>query len=807
MKLKNDIEIALQWYNESVRSILCKAKFDDEITALDNISKNLDEIHQSLDENFAVCVLGEAGIGKSTLINSIIDDQENIVPSGGGHGPLTANALRVVYAEEKKINILYHGRDKIKETLRSLLTKARKDKKTVTNTAEEDEEILTDTGEENPDEKLKTEEDKEKEISEAERKARILVCGKQSLDIELEYLISCLRYILKIKNKKNLPVKEEHKKNLEDVIEAVTLGSSKKIKEIFYTDRQFFQQSLAAHATGHLSPMVFEMQVKWPSETLKHSLEIIDLPGVGIHNDLYQSTTSDFLRLKAKAVMLVVRDRGLSEQSVAVLKHSGFLNRFFYSLSPDSAKDPVKILAAVVHVDDIAKSAWQNDKASSLDGRASKPLYEHFAAVATNTQDYITRETKNLISQEWESSDSEQNKDQQDIIDRLFGNLAVFPTSALQYRLNTNSDPDEFERPFLTLEQSGIPKLRDELGNIATACCLEREERANKELESFLVFAHSALNKLSAKLRDGTRVENARSEFESSLNSYIEGQKSGYHHRKGEFRSLLRKTIPSQIEDKVSIASNKAMRDINSLIENMRDYPWNTIKAAVTRYGTYEGSRYINLPNQFAVLFEAPVARVWSKEILSNIKNGTLEFTEFEGQLLKEIFNWAKKNYVNYKTDLLQVLISDVDVRRKQLNNLSAHAIDEQGDEVKTALLSLITKIIRKKCVEFVEANMQIGPGVKLRMIGMFHSIAEEVAEAAALPVAELLNLKFKSVEETILKSFKENQSPLQDAKKALVERFDKKLERDGIKANEVLKLIENAQHLDPNSSKLQLAS
>ena len=806
MKLKQDIRIAQTWYEGSVKTILRKAKMDEEIAQLENISKNLDEIYQALDENFAVCVLGEAGIGKSTLINSIIDDKENIVPSGGGNGPLTANALRVSYSENKRINVLYHGRDKIKETLKSLLTKIRKERKIATNTDEEDDEISSEVEVENPDEKLKTEEDKEKEIDEAERKARILVCGQQNLDIELEYLVSCLRYILKIKNKRNLPIREEHKKNLEDVAEAISLGSSKKIKEISFSDRQLFQRQLSAHATGHLSPMVFEMRIEWPSQTLKHSLEIIDLPGVGIHNDVYQSTTSDFLRLKAKAVMLVVRDRGLTEESVAVLKHSGFLNRFLHSLH-NSSKDPVKILAAVVHVDNIARTAWQNDRASSPDGRASKPLCEHFAHVAKNTQDHIARETKNLISHEWKSSDMEQNKDQQDIIDRLFGALGVFPISALQYRLNTNPDPDDFERPFLTEEQSGIPNLRDELGNIATECCLEREERANRMLESFLASARSPLNTLSAKLSDGARLENERSEFESSLNSYIEDQKPGYHHRKGEFRSLLRKTIPGQIEDKVLIASNKAKRDIHGLIEEMQEYPWNTIKAAVTRFGTYNGAKYINLPNQFAVLFEAPVARVWSKEILSNIKKGTLDFTDYEGQLLKEIFNWAKTNLINYKTDLLQALIAEVDVRRKQLNNISSYSIDEQGDEVKTALLSLITTKIRNKCIRFVEANQHIGPGVKLRMIRMFFSIAEEVAEATAAPVAELLNLKFKTVEETILKSFKENHNPLEDAKNALIERFDKKLERDGVKASEILKLIEKALAQSPDGCEHQLAS
>jgi hypothetical protein len=792
MKLKQDIQKVRLWYENSVKKILIKSKLDDAVNELDEFSLKLDKICQALDENFAVCVLGEAGIGKSTLINSIIDDHEHIVPSGGGHGPLTANALRVVYSEQKRIKVLYHGRKVVSETLRKLLAKIRAEKKQGDAlSAEEGLESETEEGEEPPDkENFKTENDREKEILEAEKRARILVCGKQSSDIELSYLVSCLRHILKIKNKNSLPILAEHKSNLEDVMEAIKLGSSKEFKEISYTDRSLFRKALSDHATGHLSPLVFEMLIEWPSPTLKHSLEIIDLPGVGIHNDLYKNTTSDFLRLKAKAVMLVVRDRGLTDESVLVLKESGFLNRFLHSLH-DPSSDPIRILAAVVHIDDIARSSWLADKDASPDGRATKNLASHFSDVANSAREYISRVTRELFEKEWTSVDAELNKDQKEIIDRLFGSLSIFPISALQFRLNTNPDAEDVQRPFLTEEQTGIPNLRNELSNISTQCCLEREERATSMLSSFLASARSHLKVLSAKLSDASRLDNERAEFERALNAYIAGQSSGYHHRKGQFRSFLRRTIPGQIEDKVCNAALKAKDDMQKVVVGMEDYPWNTIRAAVTRFGTYYGSRHINLPNQFAVLFEAPVARIWSRDILNNIKKETLSFTEYESQLLEEIFKWSKLNYANYRTDLLQALIEETDVRRGKINGLSAHAIDEQSGEVTKALLNLITTKIRNRCVRFVEANEHNGPGVKFRMINMFHKIAQDIADATTGPVAELLTQKFRAVEESIRKSFKENHDPLNDAKDALIDRYDKKLEREGVKSNEILRLID----------------
>ena len=41
MKLKQDIRIAQTWYEGSVKTILRKAKMDEEIAQLENISKNL----------------------------------------------------------------------------------------------------------------------------------------------------------------------------------------------------------------------------------------------------------------------------------------------------------------------------------------------------------------------------------------------------------------------------------------------------------------------------------------------------------------------------------------------------------------------------------------------------------------------------------------------------------------------------------------------------------------------------------------------------------------------------------------------
>jgi hypothetical protein len=65
-----------------------------------------------------------------------------------------------------------------------------------------------------------------------------------------------------------------------------------------------FRLKLREHACGFLAPLIMEMTIQWPSPLL-NSVELVDLPGIGILSDVYASVTSDYLRNRAKAVMLV----------------------------------------------------------------------------------------------------------------------------------------------------------------------------------------------------------------------------------------------------------------------------------------------------------------------------------------------------------------------------------------------------------------------------------------------------------------------------------------------------------------------
>src|SRR3954447_26950039 len=108
---------------------------------------------------------------------------------------------------------------------------------------------------------------------------------------------------------------------------------------------------------------------------------------------------------------------------------------------------------------------------------------------------------------------------------------------------------------------------------------------------------------------------------------------------------------------------------------------WKTLQAAVRREGTFYGSRHINLPHDFALRFEEPVAEVWSREILVEVRRETREFAEYQSSAVTQVLNWARRQGVRTSTRLLEALVEAVKQHRQQVNAVGKEAVDELRDK------------------------------------------------------------------------------------------------------------------------------
>ena len=95
------------WYVDHIRPFLVREE-PGRLAEFDADLGRLREVVKGLETELAVCLLGVAGVGKSTLINAIVAGHEMILPSGG-IGSLTAQALTVGRGDEPSFEVFYHS--------------------------------------------------------------------------------------------------------------------------------------------------------------------------------------------------------------------------------------------------------------------------------------------------------------------------------------------------------------------------------------------------------------------------------------------------------------------------------------------------------------------------------------------------------------------------------------------------------------------------------------------------------------------------------------------------------------------------
>lgn len=217
-----------------------------------------------------------------------------------------------------------------------------------------------------------------------------------------------------------------------------------------------FETELRDHATGFLAPIIKDLVVLWKAPILEKDIVLVDLPGVGIAGDVHAKVTEQYIREKAKVVVLVVSVRGVTDADAEMLRNSGFLNRLLHA-ADDPATDPVQLIMAVVRVDDSADSCYTKDR--------SKTRREHFAEVCAQAEVKTKQQLGEHLREAWKT-DETLSRTKDEVLSRIMDTLRVFPISAVQYRRSLDQDPDD--PPFIRdPEESNIPKLARSLEELA----------------------------------------------------------------------------------------------------------------------------------------------------------------------------------------------------------------------------------------------------------------------------------------------------------------------------------------------------
>ena len=197
-------------------------------------------------------------------------------------------------------------------------------------------------------------------------------------------------------------------------------------------------------------------------------------------------------------------------------------------------------------------------------------------------------------------------------------------------------------------------------------------------------------------------------------------------------------------------ASLRANAQINRYLIRLGSSHWATLRASVRRGGRYSGASDINLPLECALRFEEPIAELWGKEILRDIRQETRNYVSDCVRLVEEVSVWALSQGARVQPKLVEAQRDAIRADAKKLESVGREMVKEIREEAKTKLITSIEGPIKRRCDSFVKKNLDVGIGVKRRILELYINMADEVTDAAQEPAARILQKLFKDVETEI---------------------------------------------------------
>ena len=649
----------------------------------------------------SVCMLGQAGVGKSTLLNTIVAGSQVVLPQGG-IGPLTAQATKVHYAPTPSLVAEYHKADRLNQLIFALGFGQK-------NRARGDSE-----GEE-PDAKH----------AEYVRQAKLLVKGNAHAEAEEHYLVVALRAAL---GENTLPIEleAEDRKRVERIRQALSMVKAGERYERSDDETGTFREVLKDHASGFLAPLIRRLEVRWPSPTLEKGLELVDLPGLGVANDAFRQVTQEHVRGSARGIILVVDRNGLLNETADILRQSGFWNRLLHSLD-DPLSDPVTLHVAITRLDLQADDRRREEKQS---GAKARPFREHLREVFASARAMVQQGLREQLAA-FASGAPELADARRQAIDLLFENLEIHPVVPIEYARLVEDDEDEPPR-IREAKESGVPGLTSALEQLAAERRARFEQRQELLTRQLLRQSEVALHQLERRWRHREPLSEAAKQKLETAKEQIDGLRRELQLRQGSFREYLNEGVHANAKTAIEKACTQARKEAATYLGKLQGRHWRQLQAAVRRNGKYRD--IVDLPNELALRIEEPLAILWSSEILENVKRRTMDAASTYRSVVGDVKDVLSTSGLSDDLDDLETLCADLDEDPEFLDDFGHELVARIRSHVRARLHGELEKAIAAACERFVGAKEDQGAGVKQRIVELFQKLSEECVEAARGP-------------------------------------------------------------------------
>ncbi|WP_437322378.1 dynamin family protein [Sorangium sp. So ce394] len=720
--------------------------------------------------------LGESQVGKSSLINAVVG---RIALPSGGIGPLTAQATRVTYAEEEALVVRYHGARKLRE-VRLNVEAALVRRGEIAPLRDAGDEVLTDEellhdlaakGEPTVDDPRKQAAQERFEYL-MNQLWHMLGAGRNvegaagpprdALRPSNVIILDGLRAMLGEQPRGDAAALEPYAPFIDDVRRRV--GTEETITAASAGGAREFNRALWARAVGHLAPMVEELEVRLSSELLR-GLTLVDLPGVGVTGDPGGQVARSFVSAGAHALVLVMRNNGLTDTIADMLERSGVITTLLFDGETESPS--IHVMIAVTYLDVVAKDRYARARQEAqYTGEPPPDKHALFQALAQEMVDTLRAQVHKalLASSAFDELPPERKARREATLRSLCERLDIVCVAAPDF-LHTAMGQEDLA--FLrSPEVTGVPRFRDSLSAVGRRLARRREESIRTKGESLAQLLESATQSIGATYTDGggraiADWERFRTDLESAAAPLREQMKASH----GELLADLKKRPLAEINLICKDAQLLAAKKLDALRRNGREINVRAIEAALRRDGRWE-RRSINYPDELTLRFVDSVATDWEPKIVGGIRATVRAIADRDLKLVERLCDQA--------TALDDRIVSEAQIAtQKQI--LQQHAktcinwtkdrLDVMTASVRQELDDTVGDIFKNACKKALAAGRNRGTGARERMLDTFHDAGTKALEKACVKACEILRQHYLALYHELEQNYLAvHHDPLQEA-------------------------------------------
>ncbi len=770
----------LKIWNDDLKPFLAE-HLQGELAGIDQAAEMLDSALKRK-THLQIGFIGESQVGKSSLINALVE--RSALPSGG-IGPLTAQATQVSYAEEDCLSVTYHDQSRLRGVRLALEGALVRRGELPSNAADVGPD--TDRGGPAQDElgfdlaavAPPPSPDGEPLNDDA---ARAREAAEQRFNYLMDQLWSMLREDSTNEGHGPPPVRPAGAV-LVDGLRAIlgerprhpeaVAGFQPRIEELRrYVGRSEkltnpksmeFTHALKVRAAGWLAPLVKNLSLGLRCEVVR-SLSLVDLPGIGVRADPGALVAEDFANLGGDALVVVMRNSGLTESVARLLERTGVINRL---LMQAEGPPSFRVLIVVTHLDDVAKDRWR-EAASAARARGQRPPdpREVYAEEATKMSTQARSDIRGalLSSPSTDELTDERRARRAQRIEMLCASMDVLCVAAPDY---LSLIEDFADMAWLKdREATNVPAFRRALEAVATAHAAQRSEAIVQAINDLCSLADGYLRATGQAYEEGRGAEREKWEsFRSELQKSLHGLRDQMNTSHGELLAQLKTTVPADIRLLCSEAEKGALKRVATLRSSGNKLYFQSLNAALTREAVWE-RRGINYPVALTEKFIEPIVSDWDTRIVGGVRNAIKLMVDRDVRLVEKLCDVAEAldervvgdaQIANQKLLMQQQAKACVAFTKETLNELTSR--------VSAELSTKIGQVMAAACKKARDAGDNQGSGAKKAILDAFEKGGTLATEKAREHAERLLLDHYEALRRDLQRGFlAEHHDPLADA-------------------------------------------